>query len=151
MFDIGFAELVVIAIIGLLVLGPERLPHAIKTVMLWVGRLKRGFAAMKSEIEQEIGTDDIRRQLHNESIMQDLKQTQADINRQVNEFKQSIDQSVDSMEGSVNNSIAPQNNNSIADSTQQSNPIQQPNTTQQPSTQQHSTSDSSATSSNQPS
>ncbi|MDE1461724.1 Sec-independent protein translocase protein TatB [Spartinivicinus poritis] len=101
MFDIGFAELIVIAIIGLLVLGPERLPHAIKKLMLWTGRLKRGFAAMKSEIEREIGADDIRRQLHNESIMQDLKQAQADVNRQINEFKQSVDSSVEKLENSV--------------------------------------------------
>ncbi|MCX4026500.1 twin-arginine translocase subunit TatB [Endozoicomonas sp. SM1973] len=101
MFDIGFAELIVIAIIGLLVLGPERLPHAIKKLMLWTGRLKRGFAAMKSEIEREIGADDIRRQLHNESIMQDLKQAQADVNRQINEFKQSIDSSVEKAENNI--------------------------------------------------
>ncbi|WP_163835973.1 Sec-independent protein translocase protein TatB [Spartinivicinus ruber] len=107
MFDIGFAELIVIAIIGLLVLGPERLPHAIKTLMLWVGRLKRGFAAMKSEIEREIGADDIRRQLHNESIMQDLKQAQADVNRQISDFKQSIDSSVEGLESSTEQSSKP--------------------------------------------
>ncbi len=75
MFDIGFAELVLIFIVGLLVLGPERLPTAIRTVSLWLGRLRRSFTAIRDEIEREIGADDIKRQLHNESIMSNLKET----------------------------------------------------------------------------
>lgn len=75
MFDIGFAELVLIFIVGLLVLGPERLPMAIRTLSLWLGRLRRSFVAIRDEIEREIGADDIKRQLHNESIMSNLKET----------------------------------------------------------------------------
>lgn len=75
MFDIGFAELVLIFIVGLLVLGPERLPTAIRTLSLWLGRLRRSFTAIRDEIEREIGADDIKRQLHNESIMANLKDT----------------------------------------------------------------------------
>ncbi|HCS29496.1 MAG TPA: twin-arginine translocase subunit TatB, partial [Spongiibacteraceae bacterium] len=75
MFDIGFAELVLIFIVGLLVLGPERLPTAIRTLSLWLGRLRRSFTAIRDEIEREIGADDIKRQLHNESIMSNLKET----------------------------------------------------------------------------
>lgn len=75
MFDIGFAELVLIFIVGLLVLGPERLPKAIRTLSLWLGRLRRSFTAIRDEIEREIGADDIKRQLHNESIMSNLKET----------------------------------------------------------------------------
>ena len=41
MFDIGFAELLLIAVVGLLVIGPERLPSAIRTTSLWLGRLRR--------------------------------------------------------------------------------------------------------------
>ncbi|CAA0115866.1 Sec-independent protein translocase protein TatB [BD1-7 clade bacterium] len=76
MFDIGFAELLVIAVLGLLILGPERLPVAIRTISLWVGRFKRSYRQVRTEIEKEIGADDIRRQLHNEEIMQSLKSTQ---------------------------------------------------------------------------
>ncbi len=76
MFDIGFAELVLIFIVGLLVLGPERLPAAIRTLSLWLGRLRRSFVAIRDEIEREIGADDIKRQLHNESIMSSLKETE---------------------------------------------------------------------------
>ena len=53
MFDIGFAELLVIAVLGLLILGPERLPGAIRTTSLWIGRLRRSFNDIRSEIEKE--------------------------------------------------------------------------------------------------
>ncbi|MBB3047760.1 sec-independent protein translocase protein TatB [Litorivivens lipolytica] len=76
MFDIGFAELVLIFVVGLLVLGPERLPGAVRTVSLWLGRLRRSFTALKNEIEREVGADEIKRQLHNESIMANLKETE---------------------------------------------------------------------------
>lgn len=75
MFDIGFAELLVIAVLGLLVLGPERLPTAVRTVSLYLGRLRRSFASIRQEIEREVGADDIRRQLHNESIMAALEES----------------------------------------------------------------------------
>lgn len=76
MFDIGFAELVLIFVVGLLVLGPERLPGAVRTVSLWLGRLRRSFTALKNEIEREVGADEIKQQLHNESILANLKETE---------------------------------------------------------------------------
>ena len=69
MFDIGFSELLLVGLIALLVLGPERLPVAARTAGLWIGRLKRSFNSIKSEVEREIGADEIRRQLHNEHIL----------------------------------------------------------------------------------
>jgi sec-independent protein translocase protein TatB len=69
MFGISFGELLLVALVALLVLGPERLPGAARTAGLWVGRLKRSFNAIKQEVEREIGADEIRRQLHNEEIM----------------------------------------------------------------------------------
>ena len=75
MFDIGFSELLLIAIIGLLVLGPERLPTAIRTASLWLGRLRRQFNQIRAEVEREIGADEIRAQLRNESILEDLRQS----------------------------------------------------------------------------
>ncbi|MDO8271244.1 MAG: Sec-independent protein translocase protein TatB, partial [Gammaproteobacteria bacterium] len=54
MFEIGFTELVLIAIVALIVVGPERLPGAIRTASLWIGRAKRSFNQVKTEIEKEI-------------------------------------------------------------------------------------------------
>jgi len=69
MFGISFSELLLVGLVALLVLGPERLPHAARTAGLWIGRLKRSFNAIKQEVEREIGADEIRRQLHNEHIL----------------------------------------------------------------------------------
>ncbi len=69
MFGISFSELMLVGLIALLVLGPERLPGAARTAGLWIGRLKRSFNAIKTEVEREIGADEIRRQLHNEHVL----------------------------------------------------------------------------------
>ena len=79
MFDIGFPELLLVSIVALLVIGPDKLPEAVRTVALWVGRIRRSLANIKAEIENEIGADEIRRQLHNESIMQELNKTKDQI------------------------------------------------------------------------
>jgi sec-independent protein translocase protein TatB len=70
MFEVGFSELLLVALVALVVLGPERLPGAVRTAGLWIGRLKRSFSAIKAEVEREIGADEIRRQLHNEQILE---------------------------------------------------------------------------------
>lgn len=78
MFEIGFSEILLVALVALLVFGPERLPGAARTAGLWIGRLKRSFNAMKAEVERELGADEIRRQLHNEEILrmeQELKRS----------------------------------------------------------------------------
>jgi len=90
MFDIGFPELVVIAIVGLLVIGPERLPEALRTLGLWLGRMRRSFTAVKAEIEKEIGMDEVRRQLHNEAIMEEMKRIEADVKNTANAARTSL-------------------------------------------------------------
>lgn len=70
MFDIGFTELVLTGIVALLVLGPDRLPGAARVAGLWLGRIKRGFNSIKEDVERELGADEIRRELHNEGILE---------------------------------------------------------------------------------
>jgi len=79
MFDVGFPELVLVAIVGLLILGPERLPEALRTLGLWLGRLRRSFSKVKAEIEKEIGMDEIKRQLHNEAVMDEMKRLEREV------------------------------------------------------------------------
>lgn len=74
MFDIGFTELVVCLVVALVVIGPEQLPGAVRTAGLWIGRLKRSLRETRSEIERQIGADDIRRQLHNEEVLDNLEE-----------------------------------------------------------------------------
>jgi sec-independent protein translocase protein TatB len=61
MFDVGFWELAVIAVIGLLVLGPEKLPRAARTAGLWVGKARKAATSMKREIEKELDTEDLKK------------------------------------------------------------------------------------------
>jgi sec-independent protein translocase protein TatB len=75
MFDIEFSELLIIAVLTLIVMGPERLPETVRTITLWFGRLRQFLSAARTEIEDEVGVEEIRRQLHNEQIMRDLEKT----------------------------------------------------------------------------
>ncbi len=70
MFDIGFSELILVGIVALLVIGPDRLPSAARVAGLWVGRIKRSFNSIKEDVERELGADEIRRELHNEGILE---------------------------------------------------------------------------------
>ncbi len=63
MFDIGFFELIVIGILALLVLGPERLPTAARTAGMWVGRIKQGFSSIQQEVNQQLHMEEMQRQL----------------------------------------------------------------------------------------
>ena len=92
MDNIGFTELVLLGIIALVVLGPEKLPGAIRTASLWIGRLKRSFNSIKTDIEREIGADEIRRQLRNEAIMEKFKQTKTQVNDAVSSIKKTTDE-----------------------------------------------------------
>ena len=77
MFDIGFPELMMISIVALLVIGPERFPETIRTVSLWIGRLQRSFSNIRREIESEIGADEIHAQLRNEEVLKDIEETKS--------------------------------------------------------------------------
>ena len=63
MFDVGFSELLVIAVVALLVLGPERLPKAARFAGLWVRRARAHWNSVKAEFENEIAADDLQRTL----------------------------------------------------------------------------------------
>jgi sec-independent protein translocase protein TatB len=60
-FDVGFSELMVIAVVALVVIGPERLPRVAKTVGLLFGRLQRYVNDVKADIEREIELDELRK------------------------------------------------------------------------------------------
>ncbi|MEY3667299.1 MAG: hypothetical protein RL572_839 [Pseudomonadota bacterium] len=91
MFDIGFMELVLVGIVALIVVGPERLPGAIRTTTLWIGRAKRSFQQVKTEIEREINADEIRRQLHNESILAGIEKARKQASTLVENARHDID------------------------------------------------------------
>jgi len=79
MFDIGFSEIMVVAVISLIIMGPERLPETVRTISLWLGRLRQFISSARAEIEDEVGIDEIRRQLRNEQIMRDLEKSKNEL------------------------------------------------------------------------
>ncbi|MBK5968661.1 MULTISPECIES: Sec-independent protein translocase protein TatB [Thiorhodovibrio] len=67
MFDIGALELVVIAVVALLVVGPERLPRLARTAGRWVGRGRRALLSVKDEIDREIKAEELREILRHQN------------------------------------------------------------------------------------
>ena len=61
MFDVGFSEIVLIAIVALIVLGPERLPKAARFAGLWARKIKGQWNSVKAELESEVAADELRR------------------------------------------------------------------------------------------
>jgi sec-independent protein translocase protein TatB len=81
MFDIGFAELLLIAVVGLLVIGPERLPGAIRTGSAWLNRLRRGFNELKHEVQRE---------LHNDAVMEELRKTSESVRKETERWREDL-------------------------------------------------------------
>ncbi|MHB8495138.1 MAG: Sec-independent protein translocase protein TatB [Casimicrobiaceae bacterium] len=78
MFDIGFSEIVLIAVVALVVLGPERLPKAARTMGLLFGRLQRYVNEVKADISREMELDELRKlQSEMQGAARDLQQTVA--------------------------------------------------------------------------
>lgn len=63
MFDFSFGEMLVVALVALVVLGPERLPRAARFAGLWVRKARAQWHAVKNELEQELANEDLRRSL----------------------------------------------------------------------------------------
>lgn len=108
MFDVGFQEIILIAVVAIFVLGPEKMPGAVRTIALTIGRLKRNFNALKTEIEKEIGADEIRRTLRNEEIMEKFKNTQAQVQNSISAVKKDVDTFQKNIESQVVSSATPE-------------------------------------------
>lgn len=90
MFDIGFWELALVGIVALLVLGPERLPETLRTLGRWWGQARRTVSSVQAEIEREIGMDEIRRDLYNESILADARRARDQLKDAVDETRSGV-------------------------------------------------------------
>jgi sec-independent protein translocase protein TatB len=92
MFDVGFSELIVIGIVALVVIGPERLPKVARTAGHLLGRLQRYVNDVKSDISREMQ-------------IEELKRIQADIQESARSFERSISAQIQSVEQSVEQSV----------------------------------------------
>ncbi|WP_226664267.1 Sec-independent protein translocase protein TatB [Microbulbifer aggregans] len=97
MFDIGFFELLLVGIVGLVVIGPERLPDAVRTTVRWWNQIKNTLNSAKDELEREVGADQIRRELHNERILKELRESQEEMERSFKAAEQKFQQDLDAV------------------------------------------------------
>ncbi|MCB1646118.1 MAG: twin-arginine translocase subunit TatB [Pseudomonadales bacterium] len=120
MFDIGFPELILVSIVALLVIGPDKLPETVRGIVLWIGRFRRSLTNLRMEIENEIGADEIRQQLHNESILKELGEAKDQLNAVIKDTESSLNTIRDSA-NDLNREVTDQ----IRPEPQQKAPIQQ--------------------------
>jgi sec-independent protein translocase protein TatB len=84
MFDMGFTELMLIGIVALVVIGPERLPGVARTAGKYVGRLKRFMTSVKADVEQELRADELRQILSDQQDeLNSLKDTITEAGRNI--------------------------------------------------------------------
>lgn len=83
MFDIGFWELVLVGIVSLLVLGPERLPGAVRTAVLLVRRARSAVAQVKADIERELALEEVKASLERGVSLEELKSLEQELRRPV--------------------------------------------------------------------
>ena len=87
MFDIGFSELVLLMLVGLVVLGPKRLPVAIRTVMGWVKTIRGLAANVQNELKQELKLQELQDSIKKAEQI-NLKQLSPDLSKTVEELKE---------------------------------------------------------------
>lgn len=100
MFDIGFTELLLIGVVALLVLGPERLPGAARTVGAWLRRARQSFESVKAEVERELREAEVQRVLKEmPQPEQALKDVIGPLEQQARELADSIKSADDATRG----------------------------------------------------
>lgn len=92
MFDVGFWEILLILVLALVVIGPERLPGAARQAGFWVGKARRYIEGVRSEVEEELDVSEFKRMLHNQEV-------------QINELQQQIKSSVDNVGSEISKDI----------------------------------------------
>ncbi len=88
MFDIGFSELLIIFVVALLVVGPERLPAVARKVGLYIGKMKRSFQSIKNEVEQELEIEAVKAQLKENAMLAEAKEIESALAKTVEQVKQ---------------------------------------------------------------
>ena len=83
MFDIGFWELTLVGLIALVVLGPERLPGAIRTTAYWLRRARNVAATVRAEVERELALEEVKTSLEQGVPLQELKTLERELKQPV--------------------------------------------------------------------
>jgi len=73
LFQIGFLEILIIIILGLIIIGPKRLPEVLKILIKFYKRIENKLSDFKKDIEEDIGTDELKKDVFNELRMEELE------------------------------------------------------------------------------
>jgi sec-independent protein translocase protein TatB len=90
MFDLGFSEILLILVIALIVVGPERLPRLARTTGLWIGKIRGFVASVKAEIDHELAAEELRKTLAKQASMPELEEIIETTSRQSSGNKPAI-------------------------------------------------------------
>jgi len=93
MFDIGFWEIMVISILAMVVIGPERLPKVARTVGHWFGKTRRFVEGVKSEVESEFDAGELKRLMHNQEVQ--IKELQSKLNDEAGDIRSGFSYNLD--------------------------------------------------------
>tara|TARA_X000001036_G_scaffold439836_1_gene492577 strand:- start:2438 stop:2683 length:246 start_codon:yes stop_codon:yes gene_type:complete len=80
LFQIGFLEILIIFILGLIIIGPKRLPEVIKTFLKLYKRIEKKFMNFKKDIEDDIGSNELKKDVFNELRMEELESSKEENN-----------------------------------------------------------------------
>jgi sec-independent protein translocase protein TatB len=108
MFDSGFLELLIVGIITLMVVGPERLPGVAAKAGRMIGKMKAFIATTREDIEKELRADELQNMLVKQkeeiSELRDMMQsTKDDVSKQMNEASDQLSSSMDEAKASIDN------------------------------------------------
>ncbi|GHU33883.1 Sec-independent protein translocase protein TatB [Betaproteobacteria bacterium] len=113
MFDIGFSELIVIGIVALVVIGPERLPKVARTTGVLLGRLQRYVSDVKADISREMQLDELKKL--QADVQESARNFERSISGEVQAIEQGVKQTVDSIKSDVQLSAPSSNEAQAAD------------------------------------
>ena len=94
MFDVGFFELLMIGVVALLVIGPEKLPKVARTAGMWVGRGRRFLNSVKDDIDREIKADELREVLKKQKELNPLHEIVEDTKKDFAQIKSNTESAV---------------------------------------------------------
>ncbi len=103
MFDIGMTEMMVIAVIALLVIGPERLPEVASKVGGWIGKAKAFVSSTKADIEREFQASEMKNILSEQQ--QEIEELRKMVSSTQEELKSSVDDAKDVFENKIHSSV----------------------------------------------
>ena len=90
MFEVGFSELVMVALVSLIVIGPERLPKVARLAGFWIGKARNIAATFKEEIKQELHTEELRQIVNEQAQLHDLHAALNETNDAFDAIKSSV-------------------------------------------------------------